>query len=267
MNMFFSALFRYREKKSPDVLGLYPERVHIEAMPERRYLWTSRIMVIMGVFSICITIMLAMTVYILLPQKKSTPAFYQVNHEVSSLERSVPTEVRGNPQSLLSEDLIGRYIKLRHEVPHSYASLIYRWDRSSEFFQLSTLGTYQQFIYKMDYDAVMKLIDQQVIRKIEIDWIKQLTGELWLAQFRTITTSKDFPDPQTGIWRAYLRVYYVDIKNDPDEEEGVRSYDYTFNPYGFRVKGYSLGYAGTPTASDHYMEIAKKVVEVKNDEE
>jgi len=263
--MFFSTLFRYREKKSPDILGLYPERVHINAMPERRYLWTSRIMVIIGVFNICITMMLALTIYILLPQRKSLPALYQVDNESYSLKPSVPAEINKTPPSLLSEELIGKYIKLRHEIPNSYAELIYRWDKSSEFFQLSTLGTYQKFIYKMDYNAVMKLIDKQVIRKVETDWIKQLTDELWLAQFRTITTSKDYPDPQTVTWRAYLRVYYVDIKNNPDEEEGVRSYDYTFNPYGFRVKGYSLGYAGAPEASAHYMEIAKDVVEVKND--
>ena len=82
MNVFFSKLFRYREKKSPDVLGLYPERVHIEAMPERRYLWTSRIMVIAGVFSICITIMLALTVYVLLPQKNASPVPFSVQKAV-----------------------------------------------------------------------------------------------------------------------------------------------------------------------------------------
>lgn len=265
MNVFFSKLFRYRERKSPDVLGMYPERVHIEAMPERRYLWTSRIMVIFCVFSICITIMLALTVYVLLPQKKSTPAFYQINKTFSNLEASQPAEVRGNPQRLLSEELIGRYIRLRHEIPFSRAELIYRWDKDSEFYQLSTVGTYQQFIYKMNYDQIVSFIEQGMIRKIDIDWIRQLTDELWQAQFRTTTTTKEFPQPQTIIWRAYLRVIYIDIKNNPEEEEGVHSYDYTQNPYGFRVKSYVLGYAGTPQAADHYLDVAKQVVEVKNE--
>ncbi len=266
MNVFFSKLFRYRERKSPDVLGLYPERVHIEAMPERRYLWTSRIMVIVGVFSICITIMLALTVYVLLPQKKSMPTFYQINKTFGNLEKSQPAEVRGNPQSLLTEELISRYVKLRHEIPYSHADLIYRWDRSSEFFQLSTVGAYQQFIYKMDFDRITGFIEQQMIRKIDTDWIRQLTDELWQVQFRTTTTTKDFPEPQTIIWRAYLRVIYVDIKNNPEEEEGVRSFDYTHNPYGFRVKSYVLGYAGTPQASEHYLDVAKQVTEIRNED-
>ena len=36
----FQTIFKYREKKSPDQLGFYPEKVHVSAMPERRYLWT-----------------------------------------------------------------------------------------------------------------------------------------------------------------------------------------------------------------------------------
>lgn len=267
MNMFFSKLFRYRDKKSPDVLGLYPERVHIEAMPERRYLWTSRIMVISCVFSICITIMLALAIYVLLPQKRSAPAFYQVNNTFSTLEKSQLAEVHGNPEKLVTEELIRRYVELRHEIPFSHADLIYRWDRDSEFYQLSTIGAYQQFIYKMNYDQVVRFIEQNMIRKISVDWVRQLTNELWQVQFRTSTTTKDFPDPQVIIWRAYLRIIYVDIKNNPEEEEGVHSFDFTHNPYGFRVKSYVLGYVGTPQASEHYLDVAKQVIEKKSEEQ
>ena len=55
----FNTVFKYKEKSSPDKLGVYPERVHIKAMPERRYLWSSRVLVIMAVFSICLNMILA----------------------------------------------------------------------------------------------------------------------------------------------------------------------------------------------------------------
>ena len=62
----FNTIFKYKEKQSPDQLGLYPERVHVEAMPERRYLWTSRVLVILSCLSISFNMMLAATIYLLL---------------------------------------------------------------------------------------------------------------------------------------------------------------------------------------------------------
>ena len=62
-------IFKYREKKSPDQLGYYPERVHVNAMPERRYLWTSRLLVIISCLSISVSMMLASAIYLLLPQR------------------------------------------------------------------------------------------------------------------------------------------------------------------------------------------------------
>lgn len=89
---FLGILFRFREKKSPDKLGLYPEAVHIDAMPERRYLWTSRILVIVGAISMSVTIMLACTVYLLLPQRGARPRLLQTNKFFSQLENSDPAE-------------------------------------------------------------------------------------------------------------------------------------------------------------------------------
>ena len=69
---------------------------------------------------------------------------------------------------------------------------------------------------------------------------------------------------QTKFPEEYI---YVDIKNNPEEEEGVHSFDFTHNPYGFRVKSYVLGYVGTPQASEHYLDVAKQVIEKKSEEQ
>ena len=73
----FSTMFRYRDKKSPDKLGLYPERFHIKAIPERRYLWTSRLLVIIAVLNIILMMVLALTIYLLLPQRGAYPLLYE----------------------------------------------------------------------------------------------------------------------------------------------------------------------------------------------
>ena len=85
----FSLLFKYKDKKSQDKLGFYPEKIHVPAFPERRYLWTSRLLVICAVLSICVNIAIISVLYILIPQKKSMPIFYnidEINHKLDNVD-------------------------------------------------------------------------------------------------------------------------------------------------------------------------------------
>ena len=258
MPEWFSLLFRFKDKKSPDVLGKFPLDVHINAYPERRYLWASRIMVICAVFSLSITIMLTMTIYLLLPQKVSKPSLYEAQEYNSSLRNVQRAEISASPENLLTENAISRYITLRHEIPYSYADLAYRWDTSSEFYQLSSLGVYQQFIYKMDYEQMAKLMAMGMVRKVNVEWVRQLTSDLWAAQFTTTTTTSAHPQPAKAIWRAYLRVMYEDYNDDTEKAT------YSHNPHGFKVRRYSVGYAGNGETSESYMQSAKEIFERRN---
>ena len=101
----FHTLFKYKEKESPDQIGAYPERVHVEAFPERRYLWTSRLLVMFSVLSICFNMMLASTIYLMLPQLSVYPTFYSINDYFSQIEVVQKREV-----SLLKSILMNIYI-------------------------------------------------------------------------------------------------------------------------------------------------------------
>ena len=257
MNLgFFSVLFRYRERKSPDKLGLYPERVHIEAMPERRYLWTSRILVIIGVFSLCLTIMLAMTIYLLLPQRSARPTLYSENKFFSRLEKVEPSERSAQAMDLITEQNIEKYIKLRHEVPESQAELMYRWNTASEFYQLSAIGVYQEFIYQLNQDKINSFITAGLERKVFVQWIRPMNGTLWQAQFITSHTTDKNPEPVIGVWRAYLRIEYADITDENKEQ-------FSLNPFGFKVRRYSLAYIGNTGDKENYLETAKRLSELK----
>ena len=183
---FLGILFRFREKKSPDKLGLYPEAVHIDAMPERRYLWTSRILVIVGAISMSVTIMLACTVYLLLPQRGARPRLLQTNKFFSQLENSDPAEKKMPVMDLVTEQLIEKYIKLRHEIPESQSQLYNRWAMKSEFYWLSSVGVFQEFASKATSEQIIKFIKQGITRKVEMEWTRRVTGNLWQSQFHTI---------------------------------------------------------------------------------
>ncbi len=262
----FSLLFRYRDKKSPDKLGLYPEKFHILAFPERRYLWTSRILVIFAVLSFCLTIILTMTIYLLLPLQIAKPAFYTINQRLYHMEQVQPDRVNTGFRDMLSEKYITEYIKMRHAIPTSTADLFYRWDEQSLFYWYSGLRNYYSFIDTVDNDQIKSFIRQKMRRKVEIEHIEKLSRDLYFVQFRTETTTKYITEPDIIIWRVYLRIMYMEFDKYGDtettEEEKL---NYTSNPFGFKVMQYSLGYAGKPQKADSAIEVAKKVFENMED--
>ncbi len=251
MSGIFDTLFRYREKKSPDKLGLFPEAVDIPAMPERRYLWTSRILVILSAISICLNMALATTVFLLLPQRGATPRLYRTNFDTYNLERIPPIEQSADMQDLITEQHIEQFLKLRHEIPESPAELYYIWSERSKLYWLSSFTVFGDFQKKATFTQINDFIIKGMKRKVEIDWIRPLTKSLWETQFRTLITVPQQEEPYVLIWRAYLRIKYENIADDNTDY-------WQNNPFGFKVTRYSLAYIGTLEQSAGYMEAAKE---------
>ena len=258
----FSLIFKYKDRKSPDKLGLYPEKLHIAAFPERRYLWTSRLFVISASLSIAFNIFLVAIIYVLLPQKTSFPYVVVGEPGTYQLEDAQPFQKNSYFMDLLTEGYIEEYIKERHAIPKSSTELYYRWDKDSKFYWYSSSYEYHRFINRLDSDKLAKFIKLRVKRYVEIDYIKKITNSLWVAQFKTATSSKNSPEPDVVVWRAYLRIYYEAFSNYEDIEKTEREKDsYTNNPFGFKVASYHLGYAGKNEAAYSAMQTAKKVFE------
>ena len=129
MFSIFNTIFKYKEKESPDKLGLFPEQVHVDAMPERRYLWTSRFLVIIASMSICFNMMLASALYVMLPQRSSSPQLFYIDHYFSQIERAQPMEINYPVGNLINEEHITNYIMLRYLITNDYDELIRRWVR------------------------------------------------------------------------------------------------------------------------------------------
>lgn len=258
----FSLLFKYKDKKSPDKLGLYPESFHIPSFPERRYLWASRILVICAVFSICVNIALTSIVYILIPQKTSKPSLFSLNETTGTLNTVEPQQISTDHWDMLAEGYIHEYINMRHSVPRSTADLYYRWDKTTKFYWYSSHRVYNSFINKLDTRQIRNFIKQQMKRIVEIDYVKKITKEFWEVQFKTTTTTKKMQTPDTIIWKAYLRVGFYAFQNYENiEKSQTEKMNYTQNPFGFKILSYSLNYAGKPEKAYTAIQTAKKVFE------
>lgn len=243
----FRTIFKYKEKKSPDILGRYPELVHVSAMPERRYLWTSRILVILACVSICVCMALSNVIYLMLPSRSVSPMFLTVNKYFSELEFVQPDEYRIMTTDLIIEQHISEYIVFRYLVTSDYDELMKRWAKGGLVYWYSAPRVFGDFSENDVKYNVMMFREKRLKRNVEIDWVRPLGRLLWQTQFRTLDYLPGRDEPYINIWRANLRVGFVNHNLKRKDAALV-------NPYGFMVMNFSLGYQGVPGSPASYIE-------------
>ena len=237
----FHTVFRYKEKQSPDILGRYPTHVHVGAMPERRYLWTSRFLVIFSCMSISLSMMLASAIYVMLPQRSSYPMLLHENKDFNILEHTQKDEKNIAVEDLIAEQFIQQYILLRHVISSDYDEIVNRWRRGSALYWLSSPHVFRNFEESDVQNNLEQFRRRSMTRMVSVEWVKPLTMGLWQAQFVTMDYYSGDSTPTVNIWRAYLRVTFADIPFGNKDER-------TKNPFGFLVTNYSLSYVGSPSS-------------------
>ena len=226
MVSILGTLFKYKEKESPDVLGYFPERVHVDAFPERRYLWTSRFLVMVTCLSICLNMIIASIIYMILPEQHVQPRLFVMNKDTNQLEVMEHDERYYYASDLIAEQYIRDYMVLRYTVTEDYAELKDRWRKNSILYWYSSEDVFNEFLKK---DAATA--DQQ-FKSIG------LQRYMWIVQFKTYDITRDNPKPKVDVWRATLRVGYDGNLRFKKPEDRIK------NPYGFLVYSYTLSYQG-----------------------
>ncbi len=261
MNLL-SVIFRYKEKKSPDKLGVYPKEVCTEAFPERRYLWTSRFLVILASLSLSFTIMMAASLFLLIPSRRSQPRLLTENAYSTELETLNPQILNVKSKELLTEKLIEEYIRLRHEIYFSSSELFDRWETNTKFYHYSGRKNFGSFKSAMTNDKITSLIKQDLVRLIEIKSIKRIVQNLWKAEFVSTTSNQYLPENKKETWNAYMRVRYIsDNKKAKTAEEEWKQNNYLLNPFGFIVDTYQLSYVGESGDKTTAMETANEIAQ------
>lgn len=256
MSDILNTVFKYKEKSSPDKLGAYPERVHIKAMPERRYLWSSRILVILSIFSICFNMMLASTIYVLLPQKRVVPRLMYLDPLFNQMALLEPSEVNIPVFNLVAEEQIRNYIMYRYLITSKYDELVKRWSRGGVIFWMSSPYVFNEFTTVESQQGINLQRLKGLIRDVEIDWVRQIAAGVWQTQFRTLDYYPEATEPDVSIWRATLRIVFSKIPY-PNKTYAA------MNPFSMIVQNYSLAYHGKASESAHYLEEAHRLSQKK----
>ena len=238
MVSILGTLFKYKEKETPDELGLFPERVHVDAFPERRYLWTSRFFVITTCLSICFNMLLGSIIYAMLPCLHVNPKLFRINDNVNQIDVLEKYERYYYASDLIAEQYIRDYIMLRYTVTDDYAELKDRWRKNSVFFWYSTQEVYNDFI-KNDAATVYEQFEKIGLQRyVEIVWTKHMSRSMWIVEFKTYDVTRDSTRPKVDVWRATMRIGYANGLQFRKPEDRL------LNPYGFLVYSYTLSYLG-----------------------
>jgi len=245
----FHTLFRYKEKESPDELGAFPVKVHIEAFPERRYLWTSRLLVIFTGLSVCVNIILVLTIYLMIPSIKVQPRFFSINKYFSQIEQVQPHIIKYPVTDLVTEQYIKEYLYLRYTMGNDPETIIASWTEGSPLYWYSSPEVYSEF-KNSEMEANLALFKSGLRRYVDIQWIKPLSHGLWQTQFATYDIISG-QKPVVVYWRATIRVAYAKL-NFSDKDDAI------MNPYGFVVQSYSLAYHGAQGDNESYIDTARR---------
>ena len=231
MNIF-QFLFSKADESTNDKLGAYPEKVHVRAMPERRYLKTSRTMTLTAAGLISSMVILTFVAYMLAPLLRAQPLLMAIDKRFYKLEPLEASTVYVSANELFLELYIQEYIRLRHTYIADADVMNERWGDRSYFFWFSDRGLYTQFA--AERDAKFQEILSGLTSEVSIRFVKKIQTPLWVAEFDTVEHRPEEEFPVRKRWRAYLEVGFKS-RPYPSQEERLK------NPFDFTVLSYKVG--------------------------
>ncbi len=205
MNIF-QFLFSKDDENTNDKLGAYPEKVHVAAMPERRYLKTSRVMTIVSSGLLCGAIVLALIVYMLAPQLRARPGLYYINKQFYKLMNVQRSVVSRHANALILEMYIREYIMLRYTILADIDEMKRRWDKGSDLFWYSSEETFKGF--QPEQATMSNQMMEGMTREVRLRFVSYVWDGLWLAEFDTIDKMPEEEKPRVRRWRAQIRAGY-----------------------------------------------------------
>ena len=228
----FKFLFSEIDDNSNDKLGAYPEKVHVRAMPERRYLKTSRIMTFLSAGLLCGTIILTFILYLLSPQLRSEPVLLTIDRRFYTLE-PIQSQIVLWPSSLLvMEEHIKQYILLRHTIVADIDEMQMRWNENNSMLRwFSSTTAFNSFLEEKRIN--MSRMSEGLTTEINIRFIQRVSNSLWMAEFDAIEHMPEEEQPTVKRWRVLLEAGFKG-HGYPNREERLK------NPLDFFVDRYSM---------------------------
>lgn len=254
---FLGNLFKNKKNNSPDVLGRYPEYMQVKALPERRYLKTSRLIALFIFLNLAVMIALsglfiysANRVDVVVGGGRRGINVYSID---SSRKVLVPTEKdvhTVHSLQLYIEALLRKYIQNRHTITWDNNQMKLKWDVTGP---VSAFSDYKQVYMPFRADADIYLTEsrkKKFVRDVHLYELNPVTTTLWEAVLDIF--DMPVPDEYAPICNCYDNSQTcIECKvNNAYKRERFRviirasfsGQKNLINPLGFIIHSYSMLY-------------------------
>lgn len=235
-------------------MGAYPERMQVAALPERRFLKTSRILAIATIFNIVFLFMLG-TFYIYMASHADVDIatsrvthLYGVNYDKKRLVPFQPYNITVSGRYLIAESDLREYIKRRHTIVWDNNAMVGRWGGQSWLSQVSGEMAWSRMQQELNYN----LGDSRArgfVRDVHILSLENTYSNFWEGVIEVY----DMPIPdafnpacdgcmdntrkcmicKAGTAKGHSR-FRIFARTDFEAKKTLS------NPYGFRVIAYTM---------------------------
>ena len=229
MNKFLSLIFNSDSGKTNDVMGEYPVKLHVPAMPERRYLNTTRIMTLLSIFSICVMMVLAIFLYLLPPQIRSVPRFAAVNSLDNDIQWIGSFSSRAHASYFIVEKLVSDYVVMRRQVVPNVEAMKDHYKEGQDLGIFSSGSTFTAI--RNDSSRILRDIERHGLKRdVKILWAKPLTNGVWRVRYEITDTYRDTVEPEVSSWYAIVTFAF--------RPGALSRSNLMKNPFGFIVTDY-----------------------------
>ncbi len=192
-------IFTPKKKNSPDVLGRYPEYMQVHALPERRYLKTSRLLAIFILINLGIMLSLAgICTYLIeridisIASRRAVNLFY-IDTEKKRLMPAEHTQKTVSAGQLMVEAALRQYIMERHTIIWDNDKQGRLWGQGSFVQGLSAA----KFVYNPFMAAAKRELEESrakgYVRDVHLYELELIYENMWQAIIDTF--DMPVPDP------------------------------------------------------------------------
>ena len=182
------------EPKNKDVLEAYPTRLHVSALPDRRFFRMTRTLTMINALLVCLLIVQACFFYYAMDHQdidikypSGRNALYRLDPESKTLRRIARTTATYSPLEFSREEMLLQYIKLRHSIVRDRDEMERRLkttaDKDGDASLLAVVSSRKSFIgiEKDIVQTAQRLERDGRVRDVHIYDLKHEYRNLWTA--------------------------------------------------------------------------------------
>jgi len=218
-------------KSRRDIDAKMLEISDIEDLRERRYLWTARAFTVVFVISLCVNIILVLSIANMIPLDRVEPymlSFQDKNEQIVNIDPIIDISDR----NVITESYVRQYIIQRNTVTSDIENMSMLWGPDGPLRWMSSDVVYSDFVSQSE-DALAQVREKGFTRDVEILSVNKLVNDIWQAEVETRDMVQGATEPVVSRWTILLRIgYFMNSR--------VKYSLRLKNPIGFTVREYSI---------------------------